>query len=74
MRVLAVTNALCVQALNEQLARKGQEINDYIEKHDIRVQRGDSEPAAPAPADPTKSNVLVASAWGSTPHYIITNK
>ncbi|XP_039755041.1 prefoldin subunit 2 [Pararge aegeria] len=51
-----------LQALNEQLARKGQEINDYIEKHDIRVQRGaDSEPAAAAP-DAAKSNVLVASA------------
>ncbi|XP_023935653.2 prefoldin subunit 2 [Bicyclus anynana] len=51
-----------LQALNEQLARKGQEINDYIERHDIRVQRGaDSEPAAAAAAD-TKTNVLAASA------------
>ncbi|XP_034829133.1 prefoldin subunit 2 [Maniola hyperantus] len=51
-----------LQALNEQLTRKGQEINDYIEQHDIRVQRGsDAEPQAAAP-DAAKSNVLVASA------------
>ncbi|XP_068634004.1 prefoldin subunit 2 [Battus philenor] len=49
-----------IQALNEQLARKGQEINEYIETHDIRVQRADRPPDA-APEQPTKSNVLVSS-------------
>lgn len=53
-------------ALNEQLARKGAEINEYIERHDIRVQRGDSPAAppaaAPADADAAKSTVLVPSA------------
>lgn len=52
-----------LEALSQQLAQKGQEINDYIEAHDIRVQRAD-RPPAPAdaqPAQPAKSNVLVAS-------------
>lgn len=50
-----------IQALQEQLTKKGQEINEYIETHDIRVQRADrpAEPAAEQPA--AKSNVLVAS-------------
>lgn len=50
-----------IQALQEQLTKKGQEINDYIETHDIRVQRADrpAETAAEQPA--AKSNVLVAS-------------
>ncbi|CAK1555052.1 unnamed protein product [Leptosia nina] len=52
-----------IQALNEQLARKGQEINDYIEKHDIRVQRGAQHSAEEPSQDSSsaKSNVLVAS-------------
>ncbi|XP_022121604.1 prefoldin subunit 2 [Pieris rapae] len=52
-----------IQTLNEQLAHKGQEINDYIEKHDIRVQRGAQQPTeAPSQDSPNaKSNVLVAS-------------
>lgn len=50
-----------VQALNEQLTKKGQEINEYIETHDIRVQRYDRPPEE-APEQPAaKSNVLVAS-------------
>ncbi|CAG5054718.1 unnamed protein product [Parnassius apollo] len=49
-----------IQALNEQLARKGQEINEYIETYDIKVQRTDRPPDA-APEQPAKSNVLVAS-------------
>ncbi|XP_046977738.1 prefoldin subunit 2 [Vanessa cardui] len=51
-----------LQALHEQLAKKGQEINDYIEKHDIKVQRG-SENSSEVPREdaPAKSNVLVAS-------------
>ncbi|CAK1585795.1 unnamed protein product [Parnassius mnemosyne] len=49
-----------IQALNEQLARKGQEINEYIETYDIKVQRTDRAPDA-APEQPAKSNVLVAS-------------
>lgn len=50
-----------IQALQEQLTKKGQEINDYIETHDIRVQRADrpTDNAAEQPA--AKSNVLVAS-------------
>ncbi|VVC91070.1 prefoldin subunit 2 [Leptidea sinapis] len=54
-----------LQALNEQLARKGQEINDYIEKYDIRVQRGFPQPSETVEQEggtpSTKSNVLVAS-------------
>ncbi|XP_038213857.1 prefoldin subunit 2 [Zerene cesonia] len=50
-----------IQALNEQLARKGQEINDYIEKHDIRVQRGGPTDEPAEESANTKSNVLVAS-------------
>ncbi|XP_063826956.1 prefoldin subunit 2 [Ostrinia nubilalis] len=51
-----------LQALHEQLTKKGQEINDYIECHDIRVQRADRPPAEETPEQPAKSNVLVASA------------
>ncbi|XP_045499017.1 prefoldin subunit 2 [Colias croceus] len=53
-----------IEALNEQLSRKGKEINEYIEKHDIRVQRG-AERSAEEPTEEstnTKSNVLVATA------------
>ncbi|CAH0399949.1 unnamed protein product [Chilo suppressalis] len=50
-----------IQALHEQLTRKGKEINEYIECHDIRVQRADRPPADDTPDQPTKSNVLVAS-------------
>ncbi|CAG9787579.1 unnamed protein product [Diatraea saccharalis] len=50
-----------LQALHEQLSRKGQEINEYIERHDIRVQKADRPPADDTPDQPTKSNVLVAS-------------
>ncbi|KAJ0183574.1 hypothetical protein K1T71_001550 [Dendrolimus kikuchii] len=52
-----------LEALGQQLAQKGQEINDYIEAHDIRVQRADRPPAAAdaVPSQPAKSNVLVAS-------------
>lgn len=54
-----------LEALSKQLAQKGHEINEYIERHDIRVHRGDRPPhdGAPAPASaaPCKSNVLVAS-------------
>lgn len=46
-----------LQALQEQLVKKGQEINEYIELYDIRMQRADR----PAPDPPAKSNVLVAS-------------
>ncbi|XP_053604271.1 prefoldin subunit 2 [Plodia interpunctella] len=47
-------------ALQEQLTKKGQEINEYIECHDIRVQRNDrSDPAEEQPQ--AKTNVLVAS-------------
>ncbi|CAH2047599.1 unnamed protein product, partial [Iphiclides podalirius] len=49
-----------IQALNEQLTRKGQEINEYIETYDIRVQRGDKPPES-EPEQPIKSNVLVSS-------------
>lgn len=49
-------------ALQEQLTKKGQEINDYIETHDIRVQRSDRPPEAAAEEPAAKSNVLVASA------------
>lgn len=48
---------LAIAALQEQLERKGQEINAYIAAHDIRVQRATDTPA-PA-AEPTKSAVLV---------------
>lgn len=51
-----------LQAIHEQLAKKGQEINEYIECHDIKVQRGDRPPADETPERPAaKSNVLVAS-------------
>ncbi|XP_072932981.1 prefoldin subunit 2 [Epargyreus clarus] len=51
-----------LQALHEQLSRKGAQINEYIEQHDIRVQRA-AAPDAPAAGDaPAKPNVLVASA------------
>lgn len=50
-----------VQALEEQLAKKGEEINKYIESHDIRIQRADRAPADDGSEQPTKSNVLVAS-------------
>ncbi|GBP80774.1 Prefoldin subunit 2 [Eumeta japonica] len=49
-------------ALHDQLTRKGQEINQYIEANNIRVQRGADD--APAPADApssAKTNVLVPS-------------
>ncbi|XP_049872628.1 prefoldin subunit 2 [Pectinophora gossypiella] len=50
-----------LEALHKQLSEKGQEINEYIETHDIRVQRGDRAPSE-APEQPAaKSNVLVAS-------------
>ncbi|CAH0719736.1 unnamed protein product, partial [Brenthis ino] len=52
-----------LKALHEQLAKKGQEINEYIEKHDIKVQRG-AEPASEIQTQenaPAKTNVLVAS-------------
>ncbi|XP_059057497.1 prefoldin subunit 2 [Achroia grisella] len=47
-----------LQALHEQLTRKGQEINEYIESHDIHIHRGDRPPPA-APDHPATSNVLV---------------
>ncbi|XP_041979828.1 prefoldin subunit 2 [Aricia agestis] len=51
-----------LQALQEQLAKKGQEINEYIEKHNIRVQRGERDaPPAQDQDQPAKTNVLVAS-------------
>lgn len=51
-----------LQALHEQLSKKGTEINEYIECHDIRVQRADRPQADEAPEQPAaKSNVLVAS-------------
>lgn len=54
-----------LQALHEQLTKKGQDINEYIETHDIRVQRNDRPPES-APEQPAaKSNVLVASGWFS---------
>ncbi|XP_013141656.1 PREDICTED: prefoldin subunit 2 [Papilio polytes] len=49
-----------IEALNDQLARKGKEINEYIETHDIRVHRGHRAPES-TPEQATKSNVLVAS-------------
>lgn len=56
-----------MRALEEQLARKGADINHYIQNHDIRVQRidkPDADAAAGPEADqPAKPNVLVASAW-----------
>lgn len=52
-----------VQALENQLAKKGEEINKYIEQHDIRIQRADRAPADDTSDQPTKSNVLVASGW-----------
>lgn len=60
--VTHIKNIHNFQALQEQLAKKGQEINEYIEKHDIKVQRG-AENANEAPQDnaPAKTNVLVAS-------------
>ncbi|XP_047990667.1 prefoldin subunit 2 [Leguminivora glycinivorella] len=50
-------------ALNQQLANKGQEINAYIETHDIRLQRGATTAPAPPPeaAPSQQNNVLVAS-------------
>lgn len=50
-----------LQALEDQLTKKGREINDYIEVHDIRLQRVDRPPEEAEPEQPTKSNVLVAS-------------
>ncbi|OWR52142.1 Prefoldin subunit 2 [Danaus plexippus plexippus] len=50
-----------LQALHEQLSKKGIEINEYIEKHDIKVQRGTESAEAPQADTPAKSNVLVAS-------------
>ncbi|KAI5633343.1 prefoldin subunit domain-containing protein [Phthorimaea operculella] len=50
-----------LQALHEQLAKKGQEINDYIETHDIKVQKNDRAPEADVEKAAGKSNVLVAS-------------
>ncbi|XP_032516461.2 prefoldin subunit 2 [Danaus plexippus] len=50
-----------LQALHEQLSKKGTEINEYIEKHDIKVQRGTESAEAPQADTPAKSNVLVAS-------------
>lgn len=65
--VLPELQATCEQlpramrALEDQLARKGEEINQYIQNHDIRVQRLDRAP--PAPTDqPAKTNVLVPTA------------
>lgn len=52
-----------IAALNEQLAKKGAEINDYIEKHEIRVQKNSEPEAAHASNQQTKTNVLVASGW-----------
>lgn len=50
-----------LQVLHEQLAKKGQEINNYIECHDIKVQRTDRVENEATPEQPTKCNVLVAS-------------
>ncbi|CAH1636264.1 unnamed protein product [Spodoptera littoralis] len=50
-----------LKALEEQLTKKGREINEYIECHDIRLQRVDRPAAEAAPEQPSKSNVLVAS-------------
>lgn len=51
-----------LKSLEDQLTKKGQEINEYIECHDIRLQRMDRPPQAEAaPEQPSKSNVLVAS-------------
>lgn len=50
-----------LNALEEQLTKKGREINEYIEVNDIRLQRVDRPPAEAEPEQPSKSNVLVAS-------------
>ncbi|CAH0586738.1 unnamed protein product [Chrysodeixis includens] len=50
-----------LKSLEDQLTKKGQEINEYIECHDIRLQRVDRPQAEAAPEQPSKSNVLVAS-------------
>lgn len=50
-----------VRALEEQLSRKGDEINEYIRSHDIRVQRLDRTPPAP-PAASASNTVLVPTA------------
>lgn len=56
-----------IQALQDQLTKKGQDINEYIETHDIRVQRADRPPETAAEQPAAKSNVLVASGW----HHLI---
>lgn len=52
-----------IQSLEDQLTQKGEEINKYIEEHDIRIQRADRTMPEPPPeqSTSTKSNVLVAS-------------
>ncbi|KAG6440896.1 prefoldin subunit 2 [Manduca sexta] len=50
-----------IRTLEEQLSKKGEEINAYIECHDIRIQRTDRPPAEEAAQQPAKSNVLVTS-------------
>lgn len=51
-----------LKVLEDQLTKKGREINEYIEMHDIRLQRvGDRSPSEAEPEQPAKSNVLVAS-------------
>ncbi|CAB3246748.1 unnamed protein product [Arctia plantaginis] len=50
-----------LNALEDQLTKKGREINEYIEVHDIRLQRVDRDLTEAEPEQPSKSNVLVAS-------------
>jgi prefoldin subunit 2 len=51
-----------IASLAEQLTKKGVEINEYKEKHDIRIrgQNDIGQPEVATPSTNAKSNVLVS--------------
>lgn len=50
-----------IEAITEQLTKKGTEINDYKEKHNIRIRGQDDIPEddKPATSSESRGNVLV---------------